>query len=165
MIVLSRPNDFDEIHEIINDAAIDYKGVIPIESWKEPYMTSKELNIEMEEGVRFWCYREGENILGIMGIQPKGDVTLIRHAYTRTIARGRGIGAQLINHLTQMTDNPILTATWSAADWAIDFYQRNGFQLVPEGQKDGLLQTYWNIPDIQSESSVVLASGDWENKG
>ena len=33
--------DLDSILEVINDAAQVYKGVIPDDRWKEPYMSAK----------------------------------------------------------------------------------------------------------------------------
>src|SRR4028119_2436920 len=99
MIVPGKTTDFKEIYEIINDAAIAYKGIIPEDRWNEPYMSEHELQNQIDEGVQFWCYLYNENIVGVMGIQDKTEVTLIRHAYVRTIARNKGIGSKLLNHL------------------------------------------------------------------
>jgi len=38
--------------------------------------------------------------------------------------------------------------------WAIEFYQKQGFKLMPD--KDELLMRYWDIPQRQIETSVVL---------
>lgn len=88
MISLCAEKDFNEIHEIINDAASAYRGVIPADRWHEPYMTEEELQSQIDTGVQFWKYNEEGKILGVMGIQFK-DVTLIRHAYVRTRQRKR----------------------------------------------------------------------------
>ena len=50
----------------------------------------------------------------------------------------------------------MLVGTWSAAEWAIRFYRRHGFELVSPARKTTLLKTYWNISDRQIETSVVL---------
>ena len=42
--------------------------------------------------------------------------------------------------------------------WAIRFYRRHDFELVPPEQKTALLRTYWTIPNRQIETSVVLAN-------
>lgn len=118
----------------------------------------------MEEGVQFWSYREEEKIIGVMGIQFKKDVTLIRHAYVRTNQRKKGIGGKLLEHLCRISATPVLIGTWADAVWAIEFYQKHGFRLLPEEEKNNLLRKYWTIPDRQVETSVVLASGDWESK-
>jgi hypothetical protein len=52
----------------------------------------------------------------------------------------------------------MLVGTWAAADWAIRFYLRHGFELVSPEQKTALLKTYWTIPERQIETSVVLAN-------
>jgi len=154
-------HNFREIHEIINDAAKAYRNVIPADCWHEPYMPDDELRLQIEEGVEFWCYKENEKIIGVMGIQDKGEVTLIRHAYVRTPDRSKGIGSKLLAHLRTLTHKPILIGTWAAADWAIRFYQKHGFRMLSPGEKTKLLLKYWNIPERQVESSVVLANGDW----
>jgi hypothetical protein len=57
-----------------------------------------------------------------------------------------------------------LIGTWADAKWAVKFYQNHGFQLLTENEKDNVLRKYWTIPDRQIETSVVLASADWERK-
>jgi len=158
MIRLAKPEELDVIYEIINDAAQAYKGIIPADRWHEPYMTRQELIEQIEDGVQFWCYRNGNTISGVMGVQPKGDVTLIRHAYVRSHSRNTGIGSQLLNHLCQQTDTPLLIGTWADATWAIAFYQKHGFRLLVGEEKDRLLRKYWTIPQRQVETSVVLTS-------
>ena len=153
--------DFERIFTIINDGAHAYKGVIPEDCWTEPYMSQNELRHEMEEGVAFWGYEEGETLAGVMGIQPVQDVTLIRHAYVASSSQRRGIGAHLLSHLRKLTPGPVLIGTWSDAAWAIRFYEKHGFQMVGPAQKDGLLRKYWRIPERQRETSVVLADAKW----
>jgi len=145
------------IYEIINDAALAYKGIIPKDRWKEPYMSREELRHEIDEGVVFWGYEEDGKLKGVMGIQDVQDVTLIRHAYVRTAERNKGIGSKLMSHLRQMPDRPILIGTWADAVWAIRFYEKHGFRLVSTEEKNCLLKKYWRIPERQVETSVVLA--------
>jgi N-acetylglutamate synthase-like GNAT family acetyltransferase len=161
MISKCRASDFDAILAIINDGASAYRGVIPDDRWHDPYMSADELKRQMDEGVEFWCFSERDTILGVMGIQRKKDVTLIRHAYVRTAERNKGIGGKLLHHLTSIVDAPVLIGTWADANWAIDFYRRHGFRLLPDEEKTKLLKQYWNIPDRQVETSVVLASTGW----
>ncbi|PYP88272.1 MAG: GNAT family N-acetyltransferase [Blastocatellia bacterium AA13] len=162
MIREGTDKDFEEIFTIINDAAIAYKGVIPPDRWHEPYMTKEELQIEIEDGVRFSCYVDDDEIVGVMGIQDKVDVELIRHAYVRTKQRNKGIGTLLLQELIRDTTRPILIGTWKAADWAIRFYEKHGFRVVDEEEKNRLLKKYWNIPDRQVETSVVLVDGRYD---
>ena len=161
MIVRSKKSDFKDIFDIINDAASAYKGIIPIDRWHEPYMSEQELQTQIDDGIKFWCYIDNDNIIGVMGIQDKSDVTLIRHAYVRTTARNKGIGSKLLNHLFELTTKPILVGTWADATWAINFYKKYGFKLVPFDDKEQLLRKYWTIPLRQIETSVVLASSNW----
>ncbi|MCJ7668362.1 MAG: GNAT family N-acetyltransferase [Anaerolineae bacterium] len=152
---------FDMIYEIINDAAQAYKGVIPADCWKEPYMSKDELRHEMDEGVVFWGYEEGGELVGVMGIQHIQDVTLIRHAYVRTAKRNQGIGRKLLSYLRKQPTCPILIGTWADAVWAIRFYEKHGFRLVSSEEKGQLLRKYWSIPERQIETSVVLADQKW----
>jgi len=164
MISICKDTDFDEIYEIINDAAGAYRGIIPADRWNEPYMTKEELKRQMGEGVQFWSYAEDDKILGVMGIQFKGDVTLIRHAYVRTTERKKGVGTSLLEHLCGIATTPVLIGTWANAKWAIQFYQKNGFKLLSHDEKNNLLHKYWTIPVRQMETSVELASSEWQNK-
>jgi N-acetylglutamate synthase-like GNAT family acetyltransferase len=149
-------SDVLNISAIVNDAAQAYKSVIPADRWHEPYMSVAELKAEIASGVKFWGYGDGGQLIGVMGMQTVKDVTLIRHAYVRTEMRSRGIGGKLLAHLLGQIEGRILVGTWKAADWAVKFYQNHGFRLVSEEEKDRLLKTYWNIPERQIETSVVL---------
>ena len=160
MIRLCNDSEFDTIYEIVNDAAQAYRGIIPADRWKEPYMPKDELRHEMDEGVVFWGYEEDGELIGVMGIQHVQDVTLIRHAYVRTARRNQGIGGKLLAHLRKQTERPILIGTWADATWAIRFYEKYGFRLVTEEEKNRLLKKYWSIPERQVETSVVLAEQD-----
>lgn len=161
MILKCEPQDFHEIFEIINDGASAYKGVIPADRWQDPYMTEEELKTQVEEGVEFFKYAEQGKTYGVMGIQHKGDVTLIRHAYVRTVERNKGIGSRLLHHLCMVATTPILIGTWTDAAWAIRFYIKHGFRLLEKEETVDLLKKYWRISERQIEASVVLASEDW----
>ena len=139
--------DFETIYEIINDGAEAYKGVIPPDRLKEPYMDREELRHEIDAGVEFWGYEEAGELLGVMGIQHVLDVTLIRHSYVRTARQNKGIGGKLLLHLRTMTSRPILIGTWADASWAIHFYEKHGFRVVTVEEKNRLLKKYWSIPD------------------
>jgi len=154
-------SDVPSICAIVNDAAQAYKGVIPADRWHEPYMPMEELKEEISAGVKFWGYWDQTELIGVMGIQDVKDVTLIRHAYVRTRQRKKGIGTELLRFLLGQTSRPVLIGTWKAATWAIEFYRKNGFTVVTEEEKNRLLKTYWNIPERQVKTSVVLVDGKW----
>jgi GNAT superfamily N-acetyltransferase len=150
--------DFDAILTIVNAAAEAYRGVIPADRWHDPYMSAEELREELADEVAFWGLPDDAGqLVGIMGIQDRGEVTLVRHAYVQTSCRRAGIGTRLLLHLETLTAKPILIGTWAAATWAIRFYERNGYVLVSEAEKTQLLQRYWRIPERQIDTSVVLA--------
>jgi len=150
-------SDFTRMYTIINDAASAYQGVIPEDCFHEPYMSEDELRHEIDDGVVFWGYEDNGELVGVMGMQNVKDVTLIRHAYVRTIMRNQGIGGKLLSFLRTQTDRPVLIGTWADAVWAIRFYEKHGFSMVSPSEKDRLLRTYWVISDRQIETSVVLA--------
>jgi GNAT superfamily N-acetyltransferase len=141
----------------VNAAAEAYRGVIPADRWHEPYMPAEELEGELEAGVAFWgCDLDGE-LVGVMGIQPVQDVVLIRHAYVSPDHQRHGIGGALLDHLADSEPGPLLVGTWADAHWAIAFYERHGFELLPRDEGARLLRTYWTIPERQIETSVVLS--------
>jgi GNAT superfamily N-acetyltransferase len=168
MTVGVRPCRDDEratILAIVNAAAEAYRGVIPADRWHEPYMDARELDGEIAAGIAFWGYEADGSLLGVMGIQPMGDVDLIRHAYVLPASQRRGIGAALLTYLRRLTAQRMLVGAWAAADWAINFYRRHGFELVSAERKTALLTTYWTIPERQIETSVVLASPPFHDGG
>ena len=153
-----RDDERSAILEIVNAAAVAYSGVIPAARWHEPYMSARELDSEIDAGVVFWgCEADGA-LVGVMGIQPVRDFDLIRHAYVLPGNQRLGIGSALIEHLRRLGNRPMLVGTWAAAEWAINFYQRHGFELVSPERKTALLKSYWTIPERQIETSVVLAT-------
>lgn len=162
MIRRCTEQDMDAVYEIINDAAQAYKGIIPEDRWHEPYMSREALDSEIDDGVEFWGVEDNGVLLGVMGIQDKGDVDLIRHAYVRTDQRRKGLGRQLLKFLESQTEKPILIGTWADAVWAVDFYLQNGYRLLSTEEKTMLLHRFWNIPERQVETSVVLANESWK---
>jgi len=160
MIRLCTERDLLEMYGVITDAARAYRGVIPADRWRDPYMPLAELKHEIAEGVRFWGYQLGDQLVGVMGLQDVLDVALIRHAYVLTAYRNQGIGGQLLAEVRTQTKRPLLVGTWAAARWAIRFYEKHGFRLVSEEAKARLLQKYWSIPARQVQESVVLAESD-----
>ena len=152
-----REDERDAILAIVNQAAEAYRDVIPADRWHEPYMSADELDAELAVGVTFWGYEIGGHLVGLMGIQPVQGLDLIRHAYVMPERQGEGIGGALLEHLLALTSRQVLVGTWAAAEWAVRFYRRHGFELVAPGQVAPLLRRYWRIPDRQIETSVVLA--------
>ena len=161
-----RDDELEDVLAIVNAAAEAYRGVIPEDRWHDPYMSAAELDREIAAGVVFWGIEDDAGTLaGVMGIQAVRDVDLIRHAYVRPGLQGGGIGRRLLEDLVAKAERPLLVGTWAAATWAIRFYERNGFRLVTREEKDRLLQTYWDIPERQVETSVVLAHRPAAHRG
>ena len=146
--------EIDAIGEIINRAASAYKNVIPDDCYHEPYMSGEELLHEMES-MTFFGWQEMGKLIGVMGFQPVGDVTLIRHAYVLPEYQQQGIGTKLLENMRKLTKTRyLLVGTWADASWALKFYQKHGFQFSTD--KDDLLRKYWDIPEKQIAASVVL---------
>ena len=150
-------NELTPILNIINNAALKYKGVIPDSCWKEPYMPKQELISEFENGVRMFGYDKDNTLVGVMGIQEVEDVTLIRHAYTFSDYQGMGVGKSLLQYLFKINrSSSLLVGTWKDATWAIRFYMKNDFVLHTRKQTNRLLERYWQVPIMQMDNSVVL---------
>jgi GNAT superfamily N-acetyltransferase len=162
-IRLCRDDERTAMLGIINAAAEAYRGVIPPDCWHEPYMPPQDFDREIAKGVDFWGYEMHGKLIGVMGIQPVRDVDLIRHAYVLPGSQRRGVGAALITHLRHLSARRMLVGTWSAAIWAIRFYQRHSFQLLAAERARALLGMYWTITDRQIETSVVLANPPFEH--
>jgi GNAT superfamily N-acetyltransferase len=162
LLELRAATDVGDVLAVIGAASVAYRDVIPADRYREPYMPPDELRHEIAAGVRFWgCYAGGE-LVGVMGIQDVDDVTLIRHAYVLPAWQRRGVGSLLLAHLRGLGGQRLLVGTWAAATWAVRFYERHGFALVSREEKDRLLRRYWDIPERQVETSVVLMRSDPE---
>jgi N-acetylglutamate synthase-like GNAT family acetyltransferase len=164
MIRRCNDSDFQTIWAVINEAAQAYKGIIPADRWTEPYMSAEKLRHEIADGVIFWGWEEEGELTGVMGLQEIQDVTLIRHAYVLGSRQRSGIGGRLLAHLLQGARTPVLIGAWADAHWAIRFYEKNGFTVVTPGEKERLLRLYWNVPERQIETSVVLADAAWSEQ-
>ncbi|HTU64557.1 MAG TPA: GNAT family N-acetyltransferase [Steroidobacteraceae bacterium] len=151
-----RPDDFDPLLRIVNAAAEKYRGQIPADCFHEPYMTAEHLRRDIDAGVTFTVCELDGVLVGAMGLQRVRDVDLIRHAYVSPAAQGGGIGAALIDDLKRRSSHRLLVGTWTAATWAIRFYERNGFVLASPARAAELLARYWSIPARQADVSVVL---------
>ena len=151
-----RDDENSTILAIVNAAAEAYRDVIPADRWHDPYMSAEQLQRDVAAGVDFWGYELDGALIGVMGIQSVRDVDLIRHAYVKPGNQRLGVGAALITHLRSLSTRRLLVGTWADATWAIRFYQREGFVLVPPSRTAVLLKSYWDIPERQIETSVVL---------
>ena len=150
-------SDISIILHVINDASLRYKGIIPDNCWREPYMSQQELIDEFNGGVRMYGYHHNNTLIGVIGIQEIKDVILIRHAYTLTCYQSKGTGSALLEFLLKKNQNSrLLVGTWKNATWAIRFYEKFGFILHAKEQSTLLLKKYWKIPSKQIKNSVVL---------
>ena len=157
MIKEYKKKDISKILNIINDASLKYKGVIPNNCWHEPYMSEDELIDEISDGVHMFGYHDNNKLISVIGIQEVKDATLIRHAYTLTSYQGRGIGSALLEYLLKKNQKSrLLVGTWRKAVWAIRFYKKFGFIIHSKDQTTILLKKYWKIPAKQIDNSVVL---------
>ena len=157
MIKEYKQNNASEILNIINNASLKYRGIIPNDCWKEPYMSEQELLDEFSDRVRMYGYHQNDKLIGVIGVQEVKDVILIRHAYTLSSYQNRGAGSALIEYLLKKNqDSRLLVGTWKDAAWAIQFYQKFGFILHTKEETTLLLKKYWKIPTKQIENSVVL---------
>ena len=150
-------SDTSKILHVINDASLRYKGIIPDNCWREPYMSEQELINEFSDKFRMFGYHHNNKLTGVIGIQEVKDVILIRHAYTLTSYQGKGTGSALLEYLLKKNQNyRLLVGTWRNATWAIRFYEKFGFILHTNEQSTLLLKKYWKIPSKQIKNSVVL---------
>ena len=157
MITKLNPTEYQAILDVVNEAAEAYKGVIPEDQWREPYMSTEELKEEIKSGINFYGWTENNTLTAVMGIQQVNNVTLIRHAYVLTNRQRTGIGGKLLKHLLNRAQTPeVLVGTWETAHWAIRFYEKHGFKLLSREETDNLLRKHWNITERQIETSVVL---------
>jgi len=164
MIRESTSDDFEEILSVINDSARSYQKVIPDELYQEPFLSNNHLTSEVANGLKFSVYSQDGQIVGVMGVQDKGEVVLIRHSYVRPSHRRKGIGSLLLAHHIDNCYSPILVGCLESMTSAISFYQQHGFILLEDKQRDILRAQYWTLPENHVRQSVVLADHRWFRK-
>ena len=157
MIAEYTRKDLSNILNVINDAALKYKGVIPDDCWHEPYMSEEELIEEFNNKVHMFGYHKNNKLVGVIGVQEVRGVILIRHAYTLSSHQGKGVGSALLEYLLKKNKNSrLLVGTWKDATWAIRFYEKFGFITHSKDETNLLLKKYWKIPSKQIDNSIVL---------
>ncbi len=144
---------------MINAAAQVYRGIIPEDCWHEPYISVQELHRELEDRVVFSGITQEGRLAAVMGFQTRGAVELIRHAYVIPPKQRSGMGRTLLHWTHRHAAAPTLVGTWARANWAIRFYENNGYQLLNPQDTARLLESFWRVPKHQAEASVVLARG------
>lgn len=154
-------HDAPAIMDVINDGARTYEGAVAAGLLSTPHMQLRQLQRDIEAGVDFAIAEADGTIAGVMGVQRRDDVMLVRHAYVRQSSQHRGIGGRLLAERLATFDAPVLVGTWADAPWAIRFYARHGFALVPAEATQPLLARYWTIPAPQAHASVVLGDSRW----
>ena len=123
MIRKCHPADIARMYFIINEAAKAYDGAIPPDCYHQPYMPVEELEREMKR-MTFYGWKENGEVVGIMGLEPVKDVTLIRHAYVLPGWQRKGIGGKILSRCERLVKTSrLLVGTWADNYWAIDFYQ------------------------------------------
>jgi GNAT superfamily N-acetyltransferase len=157
-----RSSEFELSRGIINLAAEAYRGHIADDCWHEPYMTSENFDADIAAGAVFFAAVAGDELVGVMALQPVLDANVVRHAYVLPAWQGLGVGGALLDHFLKQNDRRLLVGTWAAATWAIRFYERHGFVRPSPAVERLLLNTYWNIPERQRDISVALVHGSDE---
>ena len=154
--------DRPQVLAIINDAAEAYRGVIPPDRWHDPYMPEQELIGEIVQGVVFWVAEEDGRLLGVMGIQDKGAVALVRHAYVARAAQRKGVGATLLRHLESLTAKPVLIGTWADAAWRSTSIDGMGTANYPAQTRSGCCGHTGRFQSDRSilQSSLPIADGE-----
>ena len=148
-----RSSELDRLLYIVNQAARAYDGEIPDDCCDNPYMPMSELEEEFFR-MQFYGWEEDGQLIGLMGFEVIKDVTLIRHAYILPQYQRKGIASLMMDFLkSKVKTKRLLVGTWKDAWWAIKFYEKHGFKLLPTNE---LLNVYWDIPKRQVETSIVM---------
>jgi L-threonylcarbamoyladenylate synthase len=153
MIIKLAGSDFNAILNVINSTAAICKNVIPIDCWKEPYITPEDL----KDAVQFYGLKKGNTLVAVIGICHVKDATFIRHMYVLANQQRKGYGEKLLRYVMDSTEtSTFLAYTWKAALWNVNFYAKHGFKETSKEEKNMLLHTYCNMPKHQIEASIVL---------
>jgi len=148
------PADRAAALEVINTAARWYREFLPAEEIHEQEMTAGQYEAEARRMTWFGAF-EGECLVGVMGLEPLGDVALVRHGYVLPTHQRSGVGSALLAHLEREAGGVqrIVIGTYAANYKARANLEKAGYTLSPDSQS--VLQRYFAIPAERARSSVT----------
>ncbi len=111
-----------------------FRCIIPKEHFKEPVLSHEEL-LALFGRMSFYVYRHETKIVGVAAFSLEGQTTgRIRWVYVLPEYQRRGIGAALVRHIEARAIGKNIARlklfAAGAALWAIEFYQKLGYQLT-----------------------------------
>ena len=151
------PKDLAQASQVIADALRAYDAFLPAEV-RADQEHPEDLLADTGSGLRFWVgLSDAGEIVGVMGLQPVGDIVLIRHGYIRTAWQRRGVGAALLTHLEAQAAEAhrIIIGTYRQNAAARAHLEKHGYRLCENS--DAILGRYYRIPDLQRAYSVAYA--------
>jgi len=152
MIIKLTDSDFDNISDIISDATIAYKNILPSNCWKKLYAAPEDF----KTAIQFYGLKEDNTLHAVIGIQYINGIVLIRHLYVLTDQQRKGYGKKLLKHVMTLTEtSTFLVCLWKTAFWAVNFFTKYGFKETAIEEKNSLLLTHYPLLKHQ-ENFIIL---------
>jgi len=128
----------EELLAVINTTnRLFYKGIVPPERFKDPFMSYGELKEEFKRK-DFYLYKLGGRIAGVAAFEVSQahliKVGVVTRMYVLPESQRRGIGSLLISEIESIAKErnvqDILIPTDPKARWAVSFYKRLSYSEI-----------------------------------
>lgn len=120
----ARPADFAAIVRLLEDAALPHADLAP------------------EHLAHFLVLRDGDAIVGVVGMEVRGDAGLLRSLAVAVDRRGGGLASRMVDALEARTGASGVRALYLLTTTAEGFFARRGYALVDRATvPDAILAT------------------------
>ncbi len=105
----------------------------------------------------FWVARNGGELAGVIGLEPYGEVGLLRSLVAAPAYRGQGLGRalveQVIGYARSLGIRELVLLTTTAAD----FFPRLGFSVIERTSVPAAIQTTAEFASLCPSTAVCMS--------
>jgi GNAT superfamily N-acetyltransferase len=147
------PNERAAALRVINQSARWYAEFLPPDQLHGQEMTPEEFDAESAR-VRWYGAFEGDRLVAVMALEPKGELALVRHGYVLPARQRQGVGGLLLAHLERAAGvERIVIGTYAANYKARSSLEKSGYRLCADSA--AVLGAYFDIDPERSRTSVA----------
>ena len=146
-VVFKEITDGESLQLLSEISALIWREYYPelIGSEQVEYMVDKFLSVpamkkQIDEGYRFFFVQGGEEVLGYIGVQPRGEELFLSKLYLRKEYRGKGVFSGMLAFCENLASELSLTSLSLTVNrgntQSINVYLRKGFRILREQKSD-----------------------------
>lgn len=118
--------------------------------------TSKMPTADLSDRIQMLGVWHGDRLVGVVGLEPFGDVGLLRSLAVDTSERGTGLGSRLVERLEAMARDEGIGSLYLLTTTAEAFFQRRGYACVPRESAPAAIRGTSEFSSICPASSMFM---------